>query len=164
MNEVREILNGNYYLYKDIIENPVDLKEHYVDQSWVDNNFQKREFYLARDEGKYVGFASYQNLGKFGYIGYLYIKKGFHRKNYGRGLMNFLEMRCMQDNIRSLRLLTNQKATWANDAYLSMGFKIISKDKEEIFSMDDGVMKEFYEENSLYWEKILHPLKKLSWS
>ena len=70
MCEIRDIINSNYQMYKEILLIPEDHNEHFVDEQWIEQNFPIREFYLARENGKYVGMASYQNLGDFAYIGY----------------------------------------------------------------------------------------------
>jgi GNAT superfamily N-acetyltransferase len=154
MDEVRAIINSNYDLYKDIVD-PVDLSEHNVDKSWADRNFKIREYYLARYDGQFVGTGSYQNLKTCAYIGYFYIKRSFQRKNFGRGLMQFLELRTMTDKITKLRLFCNPKSTWAVTFYKKVGFYVLSDDKQEILTLDHGVFKPFYEQDSLLMEKIL---------
>ncbi len=162
MGEVKEIINSNFYLYKDIIVHPEDISEHQVDDTWVEKNFPMREFYLARDQGEYVGTVSYQKLGTFAYIGYLFIKKGYHRQGYGKRLIQFLHMRLYQDSILDLRLFSNNKAKWAIDAYLKMGFTILASDETEICALDGGVMQPFYEANHMCLQKILPPPKPVS--
>jgi GNAT superfamily N-acetyltransferase len=158
MDEVRTIINSNYDLYKDIVD-PVDLPEHWVDEAWAERNYAIREFYLARDDeqNQYLGAASYQNLGKFAYVGYFYIKREFHRQKYGQALIKFLEMRLVLNHLRDLRLFCNPKSTWARDFYLKQGFKILTSEKDEILAMDNGVMKPFYEQGALFLQKQLNP-------
>jgi len=158
MGEVRTIINSNHDLYKDIVD-PVDLPEHWVDDAWAERNFAIREFYLARDDAPkhYVGTASYQNLGKFAYIGYFYIKREFHWQKYGQTLMKFIEMRTVLDHVTDLRLFCNPKSMWARDFYIKIGFKVLSSEKNEILAMDNGVMKPFYEQGALFMQKQLKP-------
>ena len=162
MSEVKKIINSNFYLYQNIIEHPEDISEHQVDDSWVEKNFMLREFYVARDQGKYVGMISYQKLGSFAYIGYLFVKQGFHRQGYGRKLMQFLEMRAYQDNVTDIRLFSNKQAQWAIEAYLSWGFNILSENESEICTMDENIMAPFYEANHIFLQKLLPPPKQVS--
>ena len=164
MDEVREIINSNYEMYKEILLIPEDHSEHFVSKDWAERNFHIREFYLARDGNEYVGAASYQNLGEFAYIGYFYIKFGFHRKGYGRRLMQFLEMRARSEEIEELRLFRNDSASWAESAYKAMGFKELTSSKEEILSMNRGILKNYYEEGQTLLFKTLSPLKQVKYA
>lgn len=157
MDEVRAIINSNYDLYKDIVD-PLDLPEHRVDNAWAERNFAIREFYLARDDdpNQYVGTASYQNLGKFAYIGYFYIRRELHRRKYGQALMKFIEMRTVLNHLTDLRLFCNPKSVWARDFYVKMGFKVLASDKVEILAIDNGVMQTFYEQGALFMQKQLN--------
>ncbi len=157
MVEVRAIINSNYDLYVGIVD-PVDLPEHQVDDAWAERNFAIREFYLARDDDvkQYVGAASYQNLGKFAYIGYFYIRRELHRRKYGHALMKFIEMRTVLNHLTDLRLFCNPKSTWARAFYENMGFKVLASDKAEILAIDNGVMQPFYEQGALFMQKQLN--------
>ncbi|MHA1646013.1 MAG: GNAT family N-acetyltransferase [Promethearchaeota archaeon] len=159
MGEIRDIINNNYQMYKEILLIPEDHLEHFVNEKWVEQNFPIREFYLVRENGEYVGMASYQNLGDFAYIGYVYVKFGNHRKGYGRNIMQFLEMRAKSDQLKEIRLFVNKSADWAEKAYESMGFKLLSSDKQEILSMNQGIFAKYYEEGQTLLFKTLPPLK-----
>ncbi|XEO77422.1 hypothetical protein WKT22_02451 [Candidatus Lokiarchaeum ossiferum] len=162
MVEVQRIINSNFYLYKDIIVHPEDISEHQVDEAWVEKNFARREFYVARDQGEYVGMCSYQKIGSFAYIGYLFVQDGYHRQGYGKKMLQFLEMRTYQDKLTDLRLFSNKNAKWAIEAYLKMGFSILSSDATEICNMEGGVMAPFYEANHIFFQKILPSPKPIS--
>ncbi len=162
MDEIREIINSNYKLYEQILLIPEDHNEHFVNKQWAEQNFPNREFYLVRDNKEYVGMGSYQNLGDFAYIGYFYIKFGFHRKGYGKRIMQFLEMRAKTDQLKEIRLFVNKSADWAENAYISMGFKPLSSDKQEILLMNNGILKKYYEEGQTLLFKTLPPLKPAS--
>ncbi len=159
MGEIRDIINSNYKMYEKILLIQADHGEHFVNEQWTEQNFQIREFYLARENGEYVGMMSYQNLGDFAYIGYFYIKFGHHRKGYGKNLMQFLEMRAKTDELKEIRLFVNKSADWAEKAYESMGFKPLSSNKQEILSMNQGIFKKYYEEGQTLLFKTLPPLK-----
>ena len=162
MGEIRDIINSNYQLYEKILLIPEDHNEHFVDKQWTEQNFSIREFYLIRENGEYVGMASYQNfvgMGDFAYIGYFYIKFGHHRKGYGKRVMQFLEMRAKTDQLKEIRLFVNKYADWAEKAYESMGFKPLSSSKQEILTMNQEVFKNYYEEGQTLLFKTLQPLK-----
>ena len=159
MDEIRDIINGNYHLYEKILLIQEDHNEHFVNEQWAEQNFPIREFYLARDNGEYVGIASYQNLGDFAYIGYLYIKFGFHRKGYGRRILQFLEMKAKSEQLNEIRLFINASADWAENAYKSMGFQEYTSNKHDILSMNQGILSNYYEEGQTLLVKTLPPLK-----
>jgi ribosomal protein S18 acetylase RimI-like enzyme len=154
--EVQACINSNNQLYKSIID-PIDQGEHLVDDQWAERNYKIREFYLGRADGHYVGMGSYQNLKSCAYIGYFYIKPEFQRKGYGVGLMNFLQIRAITDNLPYLRLFANCNADWAIRFYEKMGFRIKSRNKDEILAMDEGIFQPFYEQKSVLMEKPMPP-------
>jgi ribosomal protein S18 acetylase RimI-like enzyme len=154
MDEVRECINSNYELYKEIVD-PVDLSEHYVDKEWAKCNFKIREFFLAKIESKYVGMTSYQKIGNFAYIGYFYVKKGYQRIKVGAVMMRYMEFRTMRDKIDDLRLFCNPKSEWALRFYENQGFSILSTSKDEILAIENGIMRPFYEQNSYFLQKII---------
>jgi len=159
MDEIRDIINSNYHLYEKILLIQEDHNEHFVNEQWAEQNFPIQEFYLARDNGEYVGMASYQNLGDFAYIGYLYVKFGFHRKGYGRRIMQILEMKAKSEQLNEIRLFVNDSADWAENAYKSMGFQELTMNKQEILSMNQGILSKYYEEGQTLLLKTLPPLK-----
>ncbi|HME52087.1 MAG TPA: GNAT family N-acetyltransferase [Candidatus Lokiarchaeia archaeon] len=156
MDEVRDCINSNFDLYKDI-SNPNDLSEHQVDDAWAERNYKIREFYLLQDKdtGEFTGEGSFQVLGKFTYIGYFYIKAGFQGQGRGKFLMQFLEERTIKKGFHDLRLFVHERATWAKDFYKKMGFDVYKSKKTEIIALDKGILKPFYEEGSLLMRKII---------
>ena len=158
MDEVRECINSNYDLYKNIVDER-DLGEHQVTQKWAERNIKIREFYLARHNGKYVGTASYQNLqDKFAYVGYFYIKRKHQGKGLGTAMMNFIEMRTIKDDLDQVYLFAQPKAHWAGSFYNKLGFKIDASDKDEILAIENGIFEPFYEQDCLLMKKKLEDL------
>lgn len=155
MIDVVDILNSNSPLYRPIVLDAATSDEVDVTLEWAENNFSKREFYIIRDEGSSVGFATYQNLGKFSYIGYFFIRFSEHRKGYGHSLMNFLQLRTMTENLPEIRLFVHQEAHWAIQFYQKLGFEILSREKAEIIQMDDHLMESFYVDDHIYMRKQL---------
>ena len=155
MDEVRTIINSNFDLYEPIVEEK-DLSQHDVTRKWAERNFKIREFYLGREAGKFVAMSSYQSLGDdLAYVGYFYVKKKHQRNGYGRAMMEFLKLRAKQDGVTKLTLFVQPKANWALRFYEKTGFSMLSKEKDEIISLHDGVYRPFYEENSYLLEKTI---------
>ncbi|MEX2684718.1 MAG: GNAT family N-acetyltransferase [Candidatus Sigynarchaeota archaeon] len=156
MVHVQDIINSNYHLYEGIVD-PRDAGEHWVDGAWAERNFATREFYLLREVGttNYIGFGSFQVLGDFAYVGYLYVRYGHHQHGYGKKIISFLERRALDAGVHDLRLFVNEKATWARKFYGKMGFTVFLSRKEDILQFNGGIMAPFYEEGSLFMRKAL---------
>ncbi len=156
MVHVQEILNSNYHLYEGIVD-ARDLSEHRVDDAWAERNFAIREFYLLREAGtaKFISFGSFQVLGDFAYVGYLYVRHGLQQRGYGQAIVTYLERLAHDAGVHDLRLFVNEKASWAINFYTRMGFRVLLSQKEDILGMDSGIMAPFYEEGSLFMRKVL---------
>ncbi len=156
MVHVQDIINSNYHLYEGIV-NARDLGEHRVDDAWAERNFAIREFYLLRETGTTIsiGFGSFQLLGDFAYVGYLYVRQGYQQRGYGKLLVSFLERRASEAGVKELRLFVNKKASWARRFYKKMGFTVLLSKKKDILGLDGGIMAPFYEEGSLFMQKIV---------
>ncbi len=156
MVHVQNIINSNSHLYAGIVD-ARDLGEHSVTDAWADRNFKIREFYLLQEDGQgeYVGTGSFQVLGDFTYVGYLYVRYSCQRRGLGQALVSFLGQRAMEAGVQDLRLFVNEKASWARDFYARMGFTVFLSRKEDILSLDGGIMTPFYEEGSLLMRKLL---------
>ena len=149
---VCQILNNNYDLYKNIVAEQ-DLNEHNVGEKWAKRNFLRREFYLARAEGNFVGTASYQKIDRIAYIGYFYIDNNSQRKGFGKSLMGYMWMRAKTDNVNRILLFANSKADWALSFYKKLGFKIILTERDDIHNYNNGCLKDYYEEGSYLLER-----------
>ena len=151
--DVVDILNSNAPLFESIVNDPAHSDEVNVTLEWAQENFESREFYVIRDGESNVGFATYQNLEKFAYVGFLFINYGKHGNGYGSALVNYLLWRAKTDKLPSLRLFVNRHADWALDFYQKLDFTIISEKKAEIVAMDDRLMERFYVDDHIYMEK-----------
>ncbi|MBD3186618.1 hypothetical protein GF325_07320, partial [Candidatus Bathyarchaeota archaeon] len=83
MVHVQDIINSNWHHYEAITDT-VDMDDHEADEAWATRNHEIREFYVLFDDLLTVGTASFQIIEGFAYIGYFYIRDGFHRQGYGR--------------------------------------------------------------------------------
>lgn len=136
--------------------NEKDMKEHNVDETWIDKNYKKREFYIGKDEkGEEVGTISMQFFGKKTYLGYIYLDSNKTGKGYGGKLMQFAREESKKRGQDSLILIAHPKATWATKAYEKFGFEKKFEKKEEIHNYSNGILKSYYEEGfHLYTYKL----------
>lgn len=127
--------------------NEKDMDEHYVGQAWIDKNFNKREFYIARDQsGEPIGFHSHQSFGNVAYLGYIYLNVKHVGKGYGKTLVDHAKDLSTKKGLEAMVLLAHPEATWATKAYTKYGFKCIASDKESVTSWKNGALKSYYEE------------------
>ena len=90
-----------------------DMKEHDVGQEWIDKNFCRREFYLARNpKGEPIGFHSHQTFGKVAYLGYIYLDIAHVGKGYGKKLVDHARRLSEAKQLESMVLLAHPKAKW----------------------------------------------------
>ena len=73
--------------------------------------------------------------------------------------MQFLEMKAKSEQLNEIRLFVNDSADWAENAYKSMGYQKLSSNKQEIRSMNQGILSKYYEEGQTLLVKTLPPLK-----
>lgn len=66
-----------------------DLKEHYVDESWIEENYKKRHFYIGvNNQDEEVGTISMQYFDDVTYLGYIYLDTAHVGKGHGRSLID----------------------------------------------------------------------------
>ena len=155
MQIVCEIINSNMGLYKGIMEDPHDINDYFVNEDWITKNFQKREFYVLKDQQKYVAMASFQILKNFGYVGYLHVRFANFGRGYGSTILKFLEIRAKRDNIAKIRLFTHPKATWAINFYKKHGYHIIETDQAKIDKFEKGILAPYHGKAHILQEKLL---------
>ncbi|MHA1392880.1 MAG: GNAT family N-acetyltransferase [Promethearchaeota archaeon] len=155
MQEAAEIIKSNYDLYKDFIHEE-DLPEYLPDQNWIDKNYAMREFYLLKYKDKYIGVSSFQKIENFAYIGYFFIKNGFHRKGFGTILLRYIEYIAKMENLNEIFLFTHPEADFALNFYKKHGYEIIETDRENILRFRGGILKDFYEKGSYLLRKKIN--------
>lgn len=131
--------------YKPFIDKK-DYSEHEVGREWIEKNYGRREFYIGSDNGVPVGTISYQTIGDYAYLGYIYLDTRFVGKGYGRQLMVFAKRLAEERGKKGMVLIAHPKATWATKAYKKFGFDLLAKKKEKILSWNNGALKPYYEE------------------
>lgn len=123
-----------------------DLAEHFVDESWEEENYERRDFYVGYAGEEAVGTISLQYFGRHAYLGYIYLDASQTGRGYGQTLIKFAEKLARKMGMVDMILIAHPQATWAKRAYLKYGFEIIEKDRERILAWEGGVMKPYYEE------------------
>lgn len=142
---VAQFIRSSADWYSKIVD-PKDMDEHLVGQKWIDNNYFRREFYIGYSRGEPVGTVSYQNMGDYAYLGYIYLDAKHVGKGFGHQLIDHVKKIAIARGKAGMILIAHPKATWAVKAYEKYGFRCIHKTKKEVLSFQNGALKNFYEE------------------
>lgn len=155
MPVVQSIIRSSAEWYKPFVAKE-DLWQHYVDDKWAADNFQKREFFLGYKGAKPFGTISFQTLRNgVGYLGYIYLDVKFVGGGLGKRLMNFALHRARRKNLSELALIAHPRAQWAVKAYEKFGFRRVASSRAEVLAWNGGAMKPYYEEGfELYAKNV----------
>lgn len=154
MRHVIRIIRSSASWYKSFI-NERDIGEHLVDIQWAHRNFFKREFYVGYKGNEPVGILSFQEFKKFAYLGYIYLDIDFVGMGFGQKFMQFARNRAMCLGLEGMALLAHPNAVWATKAYKKFGFELVGKNKSEVLTWNQGILKSYYEEGfQLYFHTI----------
>ncbi|MEZ4741866.1 MAG: GNAT family N-acetyltransferase [Bdellovibrionota bacterium] len=123
-----------------------DMDEHNVGSEWIEKNYRRRSFYLGNNGKEDVGTISFQRIGNFAYLGYIYLNVDHVGKGYGHELMEFAKAEAKRQGLKGLVLIAHPEAKWAVKAYLKFGFKVIARSKDEVLKWQDGALVPYYEE------------------
>lgn len=123
-----------------------DMKEHDVGPEWAEENYGKRVFHLAWDEGEPVGVLSTQDAGNDLYVGYVYVFEDRTGFGYGPQLLDHAERRARAAGKDGLVLIAHPEATWATKAYRRFGFERIASERRDVLAWNDGWLEPYYEE------------------
>lgn len=146
MSIVAGMIRSSADIYAEFVSSD-DLSEHYVDESWQEENYFKRNFYLgysADDEA--VGTLSLQYFDDYAYVGYLYLDTDFMGRGYGRRFLEFASQQARENGMKGLCLICHPQAPWAVKAYEKFGFRRYSNDREAILAWNNGALKNYFEE------------------
>lgn len=103
------------------------------------------KFYLAREDGRPVGFASFgPYAGNEAKLHKLYLLEQARGRGYGRKLLEFISSAARDDSYKFLRLNVNRNNTGSVAAYLACGFEKYLKVDVPIgngFFMNDHIMR-----------------------
>lgn len=145
MARVADFVRSSADWYRPFVDEK-DMSEHEVDESWAEENFRKREFYIGKAGGEAIGTISLQTFGSYAYLGYIYLDVDHVGNGYGRQLMEFAESVARDRGLRGMALIAHPEATWAKRAYLKYGFRIAATAKEEVLQWQGGTLRDYYEE------------------
>lgn len=145
MSRIADFVRSSAEWYRPLVDEK-DMAEHDVDDSWAEENYKKRDFYIGKVDGTPIGTISLQSFGDYAYLGYIYLDVDHVGNGYGQQLMNFAESIVRRKGLRGMALIAHPDATWAKRAYLKYGFRVAASDKQDVLAWQDGVLRSYYEE------------------
>ncbi len=145
MPKIAEFIRSSASWYEKFVD-PKDLAEHHVGQKWIDDNYFRRDFYIGYHQREPVGTISYQNMGEFAYLGYIYLDANQVGKGFGHQLMDHAQKIAIQKQKKGMILIAHPKAHWAIKAYEKYGFRCIATQKNDVIGFQNGCLKNYYEE------------------
>ncbi len=102
------------------------------------------EYFFIKDENDIVGFTAFAVKNTTLFLSKLYVKKECRRKGYSHFVMDYLEKRCIEDNLSYMWLTVNVNNQNAINSYKKRGFYIFKDECTDIgngYFMDDHFMK-----------------------
>ncbi len=157
IDEIKSIIDSNLSYLQQLFENTDLYQDFLINDEWIKQNFEERELFIARDKGIYIGLITFEKKIDFALIKFHQIKKEHQGNGYGKQLIQFLEMRTLQENLNILKIMCFTKAVEAIKMYKSMNF-------EEPSLMDKEKDSPFLKKDLILLKKSLPPLKKLNFS
>lgn len=145
MHDVAALVRSSAKWYEPFVE-PEDMSQHEVGERWISENFSRREFYVGYLDGVSVGTISFQELGDFAYLGYIYLNVKYVGRGFGHQLMKFAEQLARARGLEGMFLIAHPSADWATKAYKKYGFRVLHRSKDQVLSWKDGILKPYYEE------------------
>ncbi len=150
--EVQKIAQITWpYTFKDILTpSQIDYMMDWMyslDSLKAQVNDKNHIFLLAEDDGKYVGYCSYElNCEESGKVKIhkFYMLPNVQRKGIGRNLIAEVSLRALKNGFKTIYLNVNRFNEKAIEAYLAMGFYEARREVialENGFVMDDIVME-----------------------
>ena len=126
--EILAMINvSNRERYQDIIP-----KEHFRDPFMsldkLLNNFAKMRFFVFKRDDEILGVAALQTREEvIGTISRLYVRPDCQRQGIGSALVAHLEQAAIRKGVRRLRLRVGEKAAWAINFYMKLGYNVIDR-------------------------------------
>ena len=153
MHEITKIISSSAKWYEEFVEEK-DMPEHTPDRKWIEENFERRDFYICRDNlGKNIGTISMQHFEEgLTYLGYIYLDVKHVGKGIGQRLIQFAEKISKIKGQEALILIAHPEAKWATRAYEKFGFKKKYEKKSRILDFKNGLLEPYYEEGFHLYE------------
>ncbi len=152
MQDVIDIIRSSAHWYEGFVD-PNDMSEHQVDEKWARENFDKRDFYVARVDDQIVGTITMQEVNEaYIYLGYVYLHTDHVGRGYGGMKLDWAAEEARRRGKKALVLIAHPEAQWAIRAYKKFGFRRVFTDKKDILNWCDGWMKPYYEEGFHFYQ------------
>lgn len=152
MPKVARFIRASAHWYKKFIHQK-DYSEHDVGFLWKTKNYKLRDFYIgSTSDNVEFGTISVQFFQDTTYIGYIFLELEHIGKGYGHLLIDHVKKLSLKRQQKRMVLLAHPKAKWAIKAYEKYGFKCILKDKQDVLSFQNGLLKQYYEEGFYLFE------------
>jgi ribosomal protein S18 acetylase RimI-like enzyme len=146
MSNIAEIIRSSADWYRPFVAEK-DMSEHDVDKKWEIENYKKREFWVGKNGNEEtVGTVSLQYFNDTAYLGYVYLHADHTGRGYGKVLLDHAKQRAIEKNMEQMVLIAHPEADWAIKAYKRYGFKILFKNRADVLSWKNGLLKPYYEE------------------
>ncbi|MDT7043879.1 GNAT family N-acetyltransferase [Candidatus Nitronereus thalassa] len=123
-----------------------DMAQHTVDNTWGEMEFDRRRFFIGRNQDVPVGVISTQSVQDMFYIGYIYVYAHQVGKGFGPQLLSHVRDLAWEEGKRGMVLIAHPKAIWATRAYTRFGFECIATTREQVLEWQQGWLKPYYEE------------------
>lgn len=143
---IAEIIRSSAQWYRPFVHEK-DMTEHDVDKKWEIENYKKREFWVGKDSvDKTVGTVSLQYFQETAYLGYVYLHSEQTGRGYGKILLDHAKEQAIKNGMKEMILIAHPKADWATKAYRRYGFNILLKNRDDVLSWKNGLLRPYYEE------------------
>ncbi|MEC7275333.1 MAG: GNAT family N-acetyltransferase [Peredibacter sp.] len=146
MDTIAQFIRSSARWYEPFLDEK-DLDEHYVDDTWKEENFKKRDFYIGKTpKEEDVGTISLQFFDDVTYLGYIYLHTDHVGKGFGHKLIDHAKEVSKDKGQKEMVLIAHPEAKWAVKAYEKYGFERYMTEKEKIINWKDGLLESYYEE------------------
>jgi GNAT superfamily N-acetyltransferase len=129
-NDLETILfvinKSNSEAYRKIIPKAY-FKEPVLTPDELLREFEKMTFYAYRIVEATIGVAALMVKDQDGQLHWVYVLPERQRKGVGTSLIKHIEDEAVKMKLKKLRVMTSDKADWAKNFYLKLGYRIIDK-------------------------------------
>jgi len=101
--------------------------------------------FIIENDKRAIGFVGTKVLSEQTlYLVACYIHSDFQNKGLGSLVIEYLISSLKELHIKEIVLLVHKKAVWAQQFYLKNGFMVVSDERDQIISYDNGIMENDY--------------------
>lgn len=133
LEEILAVINiTNRPFYKEIVP-PERFKAPFMSYEELKEEFERKDFYLYKLEGRIVGVAAFEvpqaaarpHFTKVGVVTRMYVLPQFQRRGIGSTLISEIENIAKEQGIHEILIPTDPKAAWAVSFYKRSGYSEI---------------------------------------